>query len=104
MEKRPVGNDTVAAASPQSLIGQLRKLAVAQAARQATDQQLLQGWSVAHDQGAFAQILERHGPMVLAVCRHVLHDNHDAEDAFQATFLVLALKAAAIRKREALTA
>ena len=48
-------------------------------------------------QKAFGTLVERHGPMVLGICRHVLHAHHDAEDAFQATFLVLARKGGSIR-------
>lgn len=48
-------------------------------------------------QEAFGTLVERHGPMVLGICRHVLHAHHDAEDAFQATFLVLARKGGSIR-------
>ncbi|HEV3189789.1 MAG TPA: sigma-70 family RNA polymerase sigma factor, partial [Polyangiaceae bacterium] len=48
---------------------------------------------------AFAVLIERHGPMVLRVCRNILSDQHEVEDAFQATFLVLLRKAGSIRKR-----
>jgi RNA polymerase sigma factor (sigma-70 family) len=53
-------------------------------------------------QEAFGALVDRHGPMVLGVCRHVLHTHHDAEDAFQATFLVLARKGGSIRNRRVL--
>ena len=52
---------------------------------------------------AFTAIVERHGPMVMRVCRGVLRDVHDAEDAFQATFLILARKAGSIRVRSSLS-
>ena len=53
-------------------------------------------------ESAFETLLKRHGPMVLGVCRHVLRRDQDAEDAFQATFLVLARKAGTIHNREIL--
>jgi RNA polymerase sigma factor (sigma-70 family) len=54
-------------------------------------------------QEAFRTLVVRHGPMVLGVCRHVLHHETDAEDAFQATFLMLSRKGASIRNRNALS-
>jgi RNA polymerase sigma factor (sigma-70 family) len=53
-------------------------------------------------ESAFETLLKRHGPMVFGVCRHVLRRDQDAEDAFQATFLVLARKAGTIHNREIL--
>src|SRR6516165_2159476 len=67
-----------------------------------TDRQLLHRFMARHDEGAFAALMARHGPMVFAVCRRVLRDVHEAEDACQATFLVLARKAGSVRRPELL--
>jgi RNA polymerase sigma factor (sigma-70 family) len=65
-----------------------------------TDGQLLERCLSTHeggDRAAFSALVERHGPMVLSVCRDVLGDSHDVEDAFQATFLVLFRSARSVR-------
>jgi RNA polymerase sigma factor (sigma-70 family) len=61
-----------------------------------TDRQLLARFVAARDEGAFAALMARHGSMVLGVCRRLLRCEQDAEDAFQATFFVLARKAGAV--------
>src|SRR5687767_11592579 len=66
--------------------------------RQLSDHDLVQRYTECRDHTAFDALLVRHGPMVLEVCRGVLAIEADAEDAFQATFLILARKAASIRK------
>ena len=67
-----------------------------------SDEQLLADFLDRRSDEAFAALLARHGPMVLNVCRRILHDPHAAEDVFQSTFLVLARRAAAIRRRASL--
>ena len=65
-----------------------------------SDEQLIERFVLQRDEAAelaFAALVERHGPMVLGVCRSALRDRHDAEDAFQATFLVFARRAASLR-------
>ncbi len=77
----------------------LRTLAAVRTATPLGDGELLGRFADTHDESAFAALVERHGPMVLRVCRRILGHFHDAEDACQATFLILARKAASIRKR-----
>ena len=66
------------------------------------DERLLARFAKNGDPSAFELLVWRHGAMVLRVCLRILPNSHDAEDAFQAVFLVLAHKAAAVRKRESL--
>jgi RNA polymerase sigma factor (sigma-70 family) len=66
----------------------------------AADAELLARFATAGDEYAFAVLVERYGPLVLGVCRRVLRDPHAAEDAFQATFMVLARKGGSIDRPE----
>jgi RNA polymerase sigma factor (sigma-70 family) len=84
----------------RSVLHHLRKAALGPDGGPMTDGQLLRSFLTHHDEAAFAALLRRHGPMVLGVCRRVLGHAHDAEDAFQASFLVLVRKAAALTSRE----
>jgi RNA polymerase sigma-70 factor (ECF subfamily) len=67
-----------------------------------SDRELLERFARGQDEEAFEALVQRHGPLVLGVCRRVLRDWEDAQDAFQATFFVLARKAGSLAKPEAL--
>jgi RNA polymerase sigma factor (sigma-70 family) len=87
---------------PPGALAHLRGLIAARHDRATTDRELLDRFVGGREEAAFAALLQRHGGMVLGVCRRVLRDAHDAEDACQATFLVLARKAPSIRRRDSL--
>jgi RNA polymerase sigma factor (sigma-70 family) len=84
----------------QTFLRHLRRTVPLRGVGGVTDAQLLERFVLGRDAAAFEVLVWRHGPMVHNVCRRVLHREHDAEDAFQATFLALARKAAGIGKRE----
>src|SRR5687768_3179617 len=84
-----------------ALLRRLRRLAGAPGGDGPGDAELLLRFVQQRDGDAFAALVARHGPMVLAVCRRVLRHRHDAEDAFQATFLALVRKAGGIARGEA---
>src|SRR5437016_2432778 len=83
-----------------AVLRHLRQLAAAD--NSVSDGDLLQRFISGREEAAFTLLVRRHGPMVWGVCRRALHDRHAAEDAFQATFAVLARRAAAVRERDSL--
>src|SRR5262249_14012167 len=85
-----------------TVLYQIAKLVAPAEVRRLSDGQLLGRFVAGQDQAAFATLVERHGAMVFGVCRRVLPGLHDAEDACQAAFLVLARRAASIRKRDSI--
>jgi RNA polymerase sigma factor (sigma-70 family) len=78
----------------------IRRIALRAEVADLDDARLLARFLEQRDEAAFEALLRRHGPMVLGVCRRLLRDGHDIEDAFQATFLVLLRRARSLRKRE----
>jgi RNA polymerase sigma factor (sigma-70 family) len=90
------------AANADTLIQYIRRLAKRPKQDDASDAALLRRYVSERDPKAFAALVERHGPLVWNVCRRVLGDAHDAEDAFQAAFLVLLRKADTLRSPEEL--
>ena len=86
----------------EGLLQHLRTAAAAEGVPGISDALLLQRFTAAQDEAAFELLVWRHGRMVFNICRRVLRDTHAAEDAFQASFLVLARRAASISRRDSL--
>jgi RNA polymerase sigma factor (sigma-70 family) len=89
--------------SLEDVLGCLRKVVAVQSLGRLSDSELLERFLHGHDESAFTVLIERHGPMVFGVCRRSLPNLHDAEDACQATFLVLARQVASLRNKESLS-
>jgi RNA polymerase sigma factor (sigma-70 family) len=89
--------------SSDRVLREVRRIFCLGACGSLSDAQLLDRFLSQKDESAeaaFEELMIRHGPMVLRVCRSVLQDSHDAQDAFQAVFLILANRARVIRRKE----
>jgi RNA polymerase sigma factor (sigma-70 family) len=84
------------------VVQRIRAIAAVKTGRACGDRELLERFLKAADEAAFAVLVDRHAPMILGLCRRLLRDRHDADDACQATFLVLARAARSVRKQESL--
>src|SRR5436305_1834100 len=92
----PGGDRLMAGTSAGTLLRHVRQLLAGRCA--APDGELLERFARRGDEAAFAALMQRHGPLVWGTVRRVLGREQDAEDAFQATFLVLARKARSVRR------
>lgn len=90
----------MATMQPRIVLRHIRELAAAEHTSQLADRLLLDRFLQQYDAAAFETLVRRHGPMVVSVCRRILGERDGVEDAFQATFLVLASRARGIAKRE----
>src|SRR6516164_9696785 len=92
----------MARASMSTFLRRLTRGMAAETLRDQSDQQLVERLLAGRDEAVFEAIVRRHGPMVYRVCWRVLQQEQDAEDAFQAAFLVLAQKLHTVRKQDSL--
>jgi RNA polymerase sigma factor (sigma-70 family) len=83
-------------------VARIRTLVSTQQAKGQSDGELLRAYALENDQAAFGVLVKRHGPLVFGVCKRVLHHEQDSQDSFQAVFIVLAKKAASLRKHHSL--
>src|SRR6185437_12995795 len=86
-----------------TVLRHLHHLAAMPGVEDLTDRQLLHRFTAQHDEDAFGALVRRHAAMVMGVCQRTLRHTQDAEDAFQAVFLVLARKAASMHWRESVS-
>src|SRR5438132_9446021 len=93
---RPHKGNAMATSPMSEVLQHLRRAVLLRDGAGLTDGQLLEDYLSRHEEAALAVLVQRHGAMVWGVCRRVLSSYHDAEDAFQATFLVLVRRAASI--------
>jgi RNA polymerase sigma factor (sigma-70 family) len=98
--KAEQGGRGMATSGTGAVIRHLRQMVLRGDGADVTDGQLLEAFVSRRDAAAFESLVRRHGPMVLGVCRRILRDPLDVDDAFQASFLVLARKAASVSPRE----
>src|ERR1700722_19351828 len=98
----PLRSVTMAHTNLSAVMRYVRRAARSSSSQCLTDTKLLEEYRCLRNGESFAVLVCRHGPLVHAVCRRVLRHEHDAEDAFQATFLILASKAGSIRKTNSL--
>src|SRR5262249_52111004 len=85
------------------LLDQIRRMATLQQLRQMSDRDLLAQFAGQDNEAAFRVLMDRYGPIVLRVCKRILGNDHDAEDAYQATFFVLASRAGSKHWRESVS-
>src|SRR5215469_9886075 len=97
-EAHPTGGRPMPGGELCAVLRYLHKAAALRRAGGLSDGALLERFTARGEEAAFEALLQRHGPMVLGVCRRVLGDVHEAEDAFQATFLVLVRSARSVGK------
>src|SRR5215831_10959931 len=92
----------MATTHPHRIVRELSKLVKPRAELERSDRELIDGFVARRDDAAFAALVDRHGSLVLGLCRRMLGHVQDAEDIFQATFLILARRARSIERKQSI--